>query len=405
MKNKIILTLLAICLVSIVAAFLGSGSSAGGSAKTHSMSMSPKDPERRIEAAPAGDDAAPSAEAATAPAAAAPGKVAALTARIARVLATLRSGSAEQRRQALDELDEALFKSEAAVAITAIMDFLATGQDAATGEEFVVGPGGVLPNVPSLRVMLLDQLGVLCRENGTGEAVAVAREITTQFTAPDEWAVCLRNAAWLAPTDTAFLRERTRTMLSHEPWVAEPSRGFLEAFDLVPFTVATDLAPMLAHYLEAGGETLGRAATVALDRLAAAGPAATARTLNDDPAVLAQTPLVRADLMAKADVTQPAERAEVERYLARPDVSADEKEQYLATLITPGAFVSDSLLTAPGTLPSQEDDVARLKALRGVFAEWLAGGRFEDLRGSLDRAVNDPAVSELIADSGKGGPR
>ena len=65
------------------------------------------------------------------------------------------------------------------------------GNDAVTQLDLTIGPGGVLGDASSLRVFLLDYLGQIDRP----AAAALARQILTAPTSPDEWAISLRNVA------------------------------------------------------------------------------------------------------------------------------------------------------------------------------------------------------------------
>ncbi len=284
----------------------------------------------------------------------------------------------------LAALQRTLLAANPARAIAAITQFLATGRDAATAREFAIGDGGTLDGSPTLRVLLLDVLGQISKVSGSDAAATVARQTLETKGSADEWAVSLRNVAWHEPAATAFLAGKMREMLGHEPWRAEPSGGMLEAFDVAVFTRDATLLPALAQMRRDGAPTLQRAAAVALDRLAETAPLAVMTRLNANPGELSDRPFLRADYFAKADLSQPAQRSAVEAYLGRADVSAAEKSKLLAALAAPASFVSPTpnLLT-PETAP--DDPPARQEAVGAATAEWLARGRFPELRPQVEK--------------------
>ncbi len=303
-----------------------------------------------------------------------------LRARIDSLLARLQAGEAGAAD--LAQLERELFAADPRLAIRAILQFLGTGQDAPTGEEFALGEGGKLAGAPTLRVALMDWLGRLSKQAGTADAAQFARTVLDSKNSADEWALSLRNVAWHDPRDTAFLAGKLREMLAHEPWLARPSAGMLEAFDIAVFTKDPTLVPTLASNLSGGNRDLQRAAAVALDRLAEAAALPVMTYLNGNPQILSERPFVRADYFAKADLSQPAERQAVENYLTRPDISLPEKTKLLKGFVTPASFVSDNLLTAP---PVPADDSARFLSVEKTTKEWITTGRFPDLTSELQK--------------------
>lgn len=296
------------------------------------------------------------------------------------LLAKLRAAAATPAD--LARLQRALLSADPRQAIAAILAFLKTGQDATTGEPFAPGPNGGLETAPSLRVLLLDVLGRLSRKIGSADADAIGRTILAAKTSPDEWAIAMRNIAWHDPTATPYLGAKFREMLGHEPWLNDPSSGFLEAFDVAVYAKDATLIPTLGNMLSSNKPELQRAAAVALDRLAESTPLAVMTYLNGSPTTLADLPFVRADFFAKADLSQQQQRSAVEFYLSRSDVSPAEKAKLLKGLATPASFVSDNLLTE-STPPA--DETPRVQAAGNVAAEWLKTNRFPELSGELQR--------------------
>ena len=294
--------------------------------------------------------------------------------RIGSVLAKLRGNAAGPEDLAL--LRRELFANPVA-GIAAIRRFLATHEDAATGQHFAVAGGGVLSGAPTLRLFLLDLLGQLSRQLRQGDGAAVAREILAKKDSPDEWALALRNLAWDEPKSRPFLAQKMHEMLAYEPWLATPTSGMLEAFDVVVYSGDATFVPTLAELARGENPPLKRAATVALDRLAESSTLAVMNFLNANPATIGDLPFVRADYFAKADLADAQQREAVERYLDRGDIAASEKTKFLHAVATPGSFVSDSLLT---TSAPPDDGSARYPGIATAASEWARTNRFPPLR-------------------------
>jgi hypothetical protein len=297
---------------------------------------------------------------------------------IARMFDRLRSGGMAPGE--LAAFRRALLAAPPSEAIAAIVKFLATGQDAVTGETFSLSAGGELAGAPTFRVTLLDVLGSICRTAGTGDAATVSRGILENKTSADEWAIALRNVAWASPGDTAYLSAKTRDSIRHEPWRLQPSAGFFETFDLIVFTRDVTLIPDLAAMTEGDDPALKGTAATTLDRLSAMAPLEVMNFLNTNPGELAGKPFLRADYFANADLSQPVQRRALETYLARPDVALPEKSKLIARLAAPAQFISDNLVTAP---PPSEIPVQQTNGLRAAVGDWLKTRRFPELTGPL----------------------
>ncbi len=297
---------------------------------------------------------------------------------LARIFDRLRSGNIQPGE--LASLRRALLAADPGEAIAAILSFLSTGQDARTGESFGVGPGGGLVGGPTLRVMLLDVLGRIARDSGSDEAEKLSRALLARRTSADEWAIALRNIAWSAPEDRAFLTAKMREMLAYQPWRMQPSAGFLEAFDVIVFTRNASFAADLSEMAVAEDDATKRAAAAAMDRLAEMAPLDVMNYLNGHPAEFADRPFLRADYYSKADLSQFQQRQAVEAYLARQDVSVAEKSKLLAVFASPGSFVGDTLVTQSA---AADDPPQRTTGLRAAVSDWLKDNRFPDLTAPL----------------------
>ena len=265
-------------------------------------------------------------------------------------------------------------------AMAAILAFLATGRDARTGEAFGIQKGGGLAGAPTFRVMLLDLLGRIARDAGSDDALTFSRALLTRKTSADEWAIALRNVAWAAPEDRAFLAAKMHEMLGYQPWRQQPGAGFFEAFDVIVFTRDVTFAADLAAMATSEDDATRRAAAAAMDRLSEMAPLDVMNYLNGHPAEFADRPFLRADYYSKADLSQPQQRQAVEAYLARADVTVAEKDKLLAVFASPGSFVGDTLVTEPAPA---DDPPQRTAGLRAAVGDWLKGNRFPDLTASL----------------------
>lgn len=297
---------------------------------------------------------------------------------LARVFEKLRTGGLAPGE--LDWLRRQLLAADPAEAMAAITAFLATGQDARTGEIFALTKGGELGGAPTMRVMLLDVFGRICRDTGSNQAEVFARALLERKTSADEWAVALRNIAWSAPGDRSYLAEKMRDMLGYQPWRQQPAAGFLEAFDILVFTRDVTFVSDLGAMVRSEDEALKRAAAVALDRFSDMAPLDVMTYLNEHPGEFADRPFLRADYYSKADLSQAAQRAAVEAYLGRPDVSLAEKDKLLSVFASPGSFVGDTLVTQP---PLDDASPQRIAGLQKAVDEWLKVNRFPNLSGSI----------------------
>jgi hypothetical protein len=308
-------------------------------------------------------------------------KVPFLQGRIEALQARMEGGNATPEE--LAQLEKELLTANPHEAIAAMRGFLETGQDARTGQDFVVGEKGELAGSPTLRVKLLDILGRISRRSGGADAANQARTVLETKDSADEWAISMRNIGWTQPGSQPYLVGKMREMLSHQPWLAEPSGGMLEAFDVAVFTRDASLVEPLAALAAGDHRPLQRAASVALERMSESAPLEVMNLLNSKPQTMAERPFIRADFFAKADLSVPAQRQAVESYLSRRDVSVQEKSKFLKMLATPASFVSDNLLTQ--SAPPVTDDSARTALVSKVTQEWIQSPRFPELKGAFQQ--------------------
>jgi hypothetical protein len=297
---------------------------------------------------------------------------------ISQLLERLRSGNFTP--EDLAAFRRRILAADPAQAIAAITAFLATGQDANTGERFGLGDGGALAGAPTMRVLLLDLLGRICKTTGGPEAAATARALMERKTSADEWAVAMRNVGWATPDDRTYLAAKMREMLRYENWRRQPSGGFLESFDVVVFLRDVTFAPELRDLVQGEDKALQRAAAIAMDRLSEMSPLDVMNWLNANPNEFSAKPMLRADYFTKADFSQILQKQAVETYLSRSDVQDAEKAKLLNGIAAPGSFAGENLLSAQ---PPADDPPEKIAALQNTVREWIQTNRFPLLMPSL----------------------
>jgi len=299
--------------------------------------------------------------------------------------ATLASNtSPEAARDALAELRSELSRLSPEAASDAIQQILDSGVDAPTRLDFKVGKAGFLAQPPTLRTFLLDELARVDR----AAAGRYAEKILAAPTAPDEWALALRNYAWANPGDAGrdFLRGKTTTLLRHEEWQRNPSIGYLEAFDVAVYAGGGEVTTALTDLVrKQDNRAVAHAAFLALDRLTLSDPAATLAQLQQHPELMEGREMTRANYFARADVQDPRQRQLVEQYLLDPRRAEGELQTFAGLFPNANFMISNNLLTenrTPGRTELAQSDRAALE----VVSQWLADPRFARLRPPLEGA-------------------
>lgn len=237
-------------------------------------------------------------------------------------------------------------------AAAAILAFLESGEDAPTGLPFVVGPDGMMEEVPSLRLALLDLLPSL----DPLAALEIARELMNGKTSPDEYALALRNLAWndLDGDLRPELASRFNDLLKM-PWLDQPTAGVLESFDIA---VEIGGSPMIDELISVTRDAAAKsnaaasqAAFISLDRLVLRDPTLLVAAFAD-PKALDFAPLQRASLLSRLDITEPAQRELFSRYLSEFPHAAGELD-YFSRLFPNANFLhGHRLVTADDATPA-----------------------------------------------------
>lgn len=305
------------------------------------------------------------------------------------------------QQERLAALRAVLLGADSAAAAGAIRDYLASGNDAATGQPFRVGADGALDAAPSLRVFLLDILGSV----DPTAALEWARRVMEHPANADEYAIALRNLAWNdADGDlTPEVKERFSQMIARDEWRAEPSDGFLEALDAAVLLGGSDVFARLLELnrdaLASGTEELSRACFIAMDRMVEMDPAALeifrASPETRDHISADQ----RASLLSRLDIGRAAHKEILTAYLT--SASDPEELAYFASIYPNGnQFRVNRLFSAPNPVVpiSQriEADRAVLRELSTLSfpQESLAQAAVETIRKRLDAALKDAAPAK-----------
>lgn len=280
---------------------------------------------------------------------------------IDRALAELgRTPTPAEAGTILQHLRDFLNRAQEQEAAGAVVAFLQTGLDAGTGLPFDVGEEGVLASSPSLRVMLLDLMPSL----DPYVSVEVARQIMADGRSQDEYAMALRNLAWhdLDGDMAAELSAGFSRMMERGDWRAEPSAGFLEAFDIAVALGGPEMLEQVAGAigleqtnLDGTDQAIERAAFIAIDRIALRDPAALVAAFSEDPDFLSHTPRQRASALSRLDIEQPAQGELLVRYLESIDHGQGELE-YFTGLFPNGNYLhGHRLVTADEATPTIEE--------------------------------------------------
>ena len=308
--------------------------------------------------------------------------------------------------KALADLRATLHAAPPEVAAAAIKTYLDTKEDTSTGLTFFVGGEGDLPEASTIRTALLDAIS----EVDPAASVASARQVLAQSQSPEEWALALRNLARQNQDDshTEELRQALGKMLDNQQWLANTPGAFLEAFDVaVALGGPAEIQSMASvlHLEDVHGEEVmngvSTAAFDALERMTYRNPAQTVKQFDATPDLLAWAPEQRGSLMARAELGDPAQRAIVEKYLLRTDLTAAEVASFASSfpnrsLVLGNALVSNTTGIGVDTAADSTTDQA---AVLAIVQQWQQNPRFQARQAELDQIA-----MRLAEDSTSGRP-
>ncbi|HEY1122533.1 MAG TPA: hypothetical protein VGE67_13065, partial [Haloferula sp.] len=221
---------------------------------------------------------------------------------------------ATEVRNEFQKLRQSLAAMPKDEAIALIRGFLASGQDRTTGLSFEIAGDGSLTEWPTFRTFLLDALLAI----DPAAAAAISREILAKPTTADEWALALRNVGSVE-NDPAFLRSKTEELITNSGWQANPSIGYLNAFDVLVHIESTASTPLLSSLIQRKDRRdLAHAGFLTLDRLVQRQPVDELSRLASDTALQQSRPEMVAQQFARADVRDPAQQSLVKAWLLDP---------------------------------------------------------------------------------------
>lgn len=300
-------------------------------------------------------------------------------------------------RQSLTDLRKKLSEVGGPEAIAFIRDFLKTGKDKDTGMAFEIASDHSLKQWPTFRTFLLDSL----RAMDPVAAAEISREILASPTTADEWALALRNVGLQdgSAETNAYLKGKTVDLINHSAWQADPSVGYLNAFDVLVYTGATDTAPLLSNLIQRKDrKDLAHAAFLTLDRLTERAPADVLPRIAADKVLQQNRPEMAAQQFARADVRDPAQQEIMKTWLLDPARTGTELKAFAGIYPNDNRFISNNLLTTEHA-PSGADLAAHDRAALDLLREWSADPAFAPVKDSL--AIMIGRLNGFVANPGK----
>lgn len=270
-------------------------------------------------------------------------------------------------------------------ALVQIRSFLESGEDRVTGLSFGIVKDGTLSEWPSFRTFLLDTLLAV----DPAAAAATGRELLGKPTTADEWALALRNVARGDGTaDPDFLRAKTEELIMNPAWQADPSIGYLNAFDVLVHVQATASTPLLSGLIQKKDrKDLAHAGFLTLDRLVQIQPVDVLTRLSADTTLQQSRPEMVAQQFARADLRDPAQQAIVKTWLLDPARSDAELRSFAGIYPNNNQFVSNNLLTAQAAVPGDDLAAHDREALK-VITAWASDPAFSSVQSHLRTMVS-----------------
>jgi len=283
--------------------------------------------------------------------------------------------------QTLKELQATLKGMPRDEAVAWIRSFLDSGKDQPTGLSFEIAPGGTLTEWPTLRCFLLDAMLAI----DPSAAAELGRQVLEKSTTADEWALALRNVGRVETSAdaAAYLIERTQTLIANPVWQANPSIGYLNAFDVLVHTNAVASTPLLSGLIQQKDRRdLAHAGFLTLDRLVQSNPAEVLPLLAEDHALQASRPEMVAQQFARADLRDPAQCDVVKAWLLDPARSGTDLRAFAAVYPNNNRFISNNLLTSVAQ-QSGADLAQHDRQGLEIIQAWAADPAFQPVKETL----------------------
>jgi len=295
-------------------------------------------------------------------------------------------------RESLDTLRGKLLGLSKTEAVAEIEGFLSKGDDRITGLDLTIGTGGKLEGWPTLRVFLLD----LLLEIDPAAAARISRGMLEDKTSPDEWSIALRNVA-KGEGDTEnkeYLRKKTEQLINNPEWQAQPSVGYLNAFDVLVYAGATESAPLLSSLVQRKDRRdLAHAGFLTLDRLVQRKPVEMLTLIQADLALQESRPEMTAQQFARADIRDGQQQAVVKSWLLDPSRTPTELRNFASTYPNNNRMISQNLLTSEDHV-SGADLATHDREVLEIIRHWKTEPGFETLSPYLE--IMDGRVSGFV---------
>jgi hypothetical protein len=243
-----------------------------------------------------------------------------------------------------------------------------------------------------MRVFLMD----LLEQIDPQAALAHAHEVLEKSASADEWAIALRTVARTdsSPGAADYLEQKVASMLSHEPWVNNPSTGFLEAFDIAVYVGSPEVvSPLTKLVNRTNNPAVAHASFLALDRLVINNPTSILTSLQANPGLMGNRVETRANFFARADVGDPAQRKLIESYLLDPIRTGQELSTFAGVFPNANYMISHNLVTQNPT-PDGSTLARRDRDSLATVREWQADPRFSELQPFLRKM--DARLTEFV---------
>ncbi|GEP44870.1 hypothetical protein [Brevifollis gellanilyticus] len=263
-----------------------------------------------------------------------------------------------EAQKLLEEMTTLLWTGDPTQVGAAIRAFLDSGRDASTGLPFRVGEGSLAMS-PSMRVALLDLLERL----DFGEAAAYAEVLVGRMENPDEVAVALRTLMHVAEDDPRRQLAITGVdrLLQRGDWKAQPTGGYLEAFDIATETEnPVSWKRLLGLTADAEAyEGTQAAAGLAAHTLAVRSPEFRQLIAKRDPS-LSISPIIRGQLMARLDPRVPEELEALNTFVRDPAMTQEEAQAFAANFPSQKDLVGFRLVSASSDHVRTMDEAAQI---------------------------------------------
>jgi hypothetical protein len=282
-------------------------------------------------------------------------------------------------------------------ALGELVDFLNQGHDRSLGAQLQIGAGGELKAASTARVAVLDLLGRIDSQ----QAAVYSRYLLETSTSSDEWAIALRNYAW--GVDNAahdpFLRTKVGELLTNSSWIKQPTSGFLESFDFVPYTLDPALIePLVGLTNEAQPSSVRRAAVLALERVISRDTTVGLIAVSNAERGKSYS-VLRADTMARVDLTRSDDLRILRDYLLSPTIDTREFQVFASVFPQGGQFAGYSLVSTFQPKPLAEL-AQRDASTIGVLARWMRDPVFADRRSELQQMYDRLVILHESAERG-----